>query len=253
MDFGLFEPCKLDNLSEARPEDAWEYKPCQKKFVMRPEDEISIDSIISALLSMVEPIEEQFKECQWDITAKEIYNEKQSLLFEEKLYISQLKTGSCKLNEDSKIFLENELNEIGYMKLNIEESYDGYVVFSRSQMTKGNGKSMCGHCLRGKYDDKFLLIVEKRTEFDYIDKARIEKNMEARNKGDNLLVIRETKINADSQKYKTEINIKDRMPVLIMDGGIQLLMRQLIVNNFWGDFEYYTINVYGLSKLFMQS
>lgn len=69
--------------------------------------------------------------------------------------------------------------------------------------------------------------------------------MEARNKGDNLLVIRETKINADSQKYKTEINIKDRMPVLIMDGGIQLLMRQLIVNNFWGDFEYYTINVYG--------
>ncbi|CAD6997573.1 unnamed protein product [Ceratitis capitata] len=173
MDFGLFEPCKLDNLSEARPEDAWEYKPCQKKFVMRPEDEISIDSIISALLSMVEPIEEQFKECQWDITAKEIYNEKQSLLFEEKLYISQLKTGSCKLNEDSKIFLENELNEIGYMKLNIEESYDGYVVFSRSQMTKGNGKSMCGHCLRGKYDDKFLLIVEKRTEFDYIDKARI--------------------------------------------------------------------------------
>ncbi|XP_023158648.1 uncharacterized protein LOC101458908 isoform X2 [Ceratitis capitata] len=77
--------------------------------------------------------------------------------------------------------------------------------------------------------------------------------MEARNKGDNLLVIRETKMNADSQKYKTEINIKDRMPVLIMDGGIQLLMRQLIVNNFWGDFEYYTINVYGLSKLFMQS
>ncbi|CAD6997575.1 unnamed protein product [Ceratitis capitata] len=69
--------------------------------------------------------------------------------------------------------------------------------------------------------------------------------MEARNKGDNLLVIRETKMNADSQKYKTEINIKDRMPVLIMDGGIQLLMRQLIVNNFWGDFEYYTINVYG--------
>lgn len=140
---------------------------------MRPEDEISVDSIISALLSQIEPTEVQFRECQWDVTAKEMHNEKQALLFEEKLYISQVKTGPCKLNEENKTFLESELNEVGYMKLNIEESYDGYVVFSRSQMAKGTSKSMCGHCLRGKYNDKFFLIAEKRCEFDYIDKARI--------------------------------------------------------------------------------
>lgn len=140
---------------------------------MRPEDEISVDSIISALLSKIESTEEQFKECQWGVAAKEMHNEKQSLLFEEKLYISQVKAGPCKLNEENKIFLESELNEVGYMKLSIEESYDGYVVFSRSQMAKGRSRSMCGHCLRGKYNDKLLLIVEKRSEFDYIDKARI--------------------------------------------------------------------------------
>ncbi|XP_011193839.1 ciliogenesis-associated TTC17-interacting protein [Zeugodacus cucurbitae] len=245
MDVGLFEPCKLEDIPAPRPEDAWEYKPCQKKFVMRPEDEISVDSIISALLSQIEPTEVQFKECQWDVTAKEMHNEKQALLFEEKLYISQVKTGPCKLIEESKIFLESELKEVGYMKLSIEESYDGYVVFSRSQMTKGKGKSMCGHCLRGKYDEKFVLIVEKRSEFDYIDKARVEKNMEARNKENILSVIRETKINADSQKFKAEINIKDREPVFIMDGGVQLLMRHLIINNFVGKFEYYTLTLYG--------
>ncbi|XP_018796114.1 PREDICTED: ciliogenesis-associated TTC17-interacting protein isoform X1 [Bactrocera latifrons] len=245
MDFGLFESCRLEDIPERRPEDAWEFKPCQKKFLMRPEDEISIDSIISALLSNIEPSEEQYRKCQWDVTAKEMHNEKQSLLFEEKLYISQIQTGPCKLNEENKIFLESELSDIGYMKLSIEESYDGYVVFSRSQMAKGRSRSVCGHCLRGKYSDKFLLIVEKRSEFDYIDKGRIEKNMEARINENILLVIRETKINADSQKFKAEINVKDREPVFIMDGGIQLLMRHLIINNFIGKFEYYTLNLYG--------
>ncbi|XP_054744865.1 ciliogenesis-associated TTC17-interacting protein [Anastrepha obliqua] len=245
QDCGLLESPKFEDITQSRPEDAWEYKPCQKKFVMRPEDEISLDSIFSALLSIIEPTEKQFQECQWDVTAKEMRNEKQALLFEEKLYISQVKTGPCKLNEENKIFLESELKEVGYMNLNIEESYDGYVVFSRSQMEKGKSKNMCGHCLRGKYNDKFLLIVEKRSEFDYIDKARIEKNMEARNKGDTLMVIRETKINADSQKFKAVINIKDRMPVFIMDGGVQLVMRNLIINNFVGNFEYYTLNLFG--------
>ncbi|XP_067625241.1 uncharacterized protein [Eurosta solidaginis] len=245
MEFGLSETCKLENIPVTRPEDAWVYTPCQKNFVMVPEDEISLDSILSMLLSTIEPTEAQFGECHWSVTATDMHNAKQALLFEEKLFISEVKTRPCKLGEENKIFLETELNEIGYTKLNIEESYDGYVVFNRSQISKGKAKNMCGHCLRGKYKDNFLLIAEKRNEFDYIDKARIEKNMEVRNKGDSVMVIRETKINTDSQKFKAKINIKDRVPVFIMDGGVQLLMRHLIINNFVGSFEYYTMNIFG--------
>lgn len=69
--------------------------------------------------------------------------------------------------------------------------------------------------------------------------------MEARIKENTLLLIRETKISTDSQKFKAEINVKDREPVFIMDGGVQLLMRYLIINNFVGNFEYYTLNLYG--------
>lgn len=76
--------------------------------------------------------------------------------------------------------------------------------------------------------------------------------MEARNKGNMLLVIRETKINADSQKFKAEINVKDREPVFIMDGGVQLLMRYLVINNFVGKFEYYTLNLYGEFAYFVK-
>lgn len=164
----------MEDLSIASSEEQFEFLPCQKKFRLKPEDEISLDSIFSALLAPIESSRTHLAHySKWELDPKEILNEKQAILFEEHLYISSLKSSNCKLTEDVKIFLDRELEEIGDFCLNIEESYDGYVVYSNSKMRKPKSPMCAGHYLKGKYDNKFMLIVEKRSEYDYVDKARI--------------------------------------------------------------------------------
>lgn len=60
-----------------------------------------------------------------------------------------------------------------------------------------------------------------------------------------MIAIRETKINGESQKFKAVINIKGREEVFILDGGVTLLMRYLVANNFVGEIEYYSLNLFG--------
>lgn len=172
-DPNLYKKFELDKVKNLEPDEDFERLPCQRKFRMRPEDEISLDSIFSCILAKIEPSETYFQKCDWDIDTKMLLNEKQAIIFEEKLYISKVKDTNCKLSEETKIFLERELQQIGEFNLSIEESFDGYVVFSNSKMKKGKGNATCGHRLKGKYDDKFMLICEKRTEFDHVDNARI--------------------------------------------------------------------------------
>lgn len=147
--------------------------PCQRNFKLKAEDEISLDSIFSALLSRIEPSEVQLRKLKWDLSPKDFLNEKNSILFDEKLYISQFRNNECKLNEETKIFMERELEEVGEFNLRMEESYDGYVIYGKSHMVKDKSKCKSGHWTRGKYDDKLNLICEKRSEYDYVDNARI--------------------------------------------------------------------------------
>ncbi|XP_075151323.1 ciliogenesis-associated TTC17-interacting protein [Haematobia irritans] len=225
--------------------DSFEYQPCQNKLKLRPEDEISLDSIFSSLLEKIEPSDVQFRELTWDITAKDMVNEKQALLFEDRLYISQLRNNNCKLNEDVKIFMERELEEIGTFHFRVEESYDGYVVFGNSHVAKGKSKFPSGHTIKGKYDEKLQLICEKRTEYGYVDKARIERALNVRLMDDKLVAWRTTQINKDMQRFKAVINVKDRDDIFILDGGVLLFIRYLLVNNFRGDFNYFTMNLFG--------
>ncbi|XP_061396333.1 uncharacterized protein LOC133331963 [Musca vetustissima] len=219
--------------------------PCQKKYKLRPEDEISLDSIFSSLITKVQPSSEEFRSLEWNLSAKDFHNEKQSMLFEEKLYISQLQDGDCKLNEEVHIFMERELQEVGELRIRVEESYDGYVIYAKSNMVKDKGKFSSGHWTRGKYGEKFQLICEKRTEYDYVDNSRIERTLDARIIDNNLIAKRETKINREIQRFKAVINVKDRNDVFVLDGGVTLLMRHLILNNFRGDFQYFTMNLFG--------
>ncbi|XP_030377086.1 ciliogenesis-associated TTC17-interacting protein [Scaptodrosophila lebanonensis] len=210
------------------------------------QDEISISSIISALLRPIEPSSEEFHRCHWEINPKQFLHVKRAIIFKEQLYISKLRNTNCKLSENIKVFFERELEQVGKFCVNVEEALDGYVVHSSSKMRKGKGFTECGHQLQGKYDDKFVLICEKRTEFDRVDHARVEKSLELRNHDDLLITaVRETKINEESQKFKSTIDIKDRDHVFVLDGGIMLLMRHLICNNFVGNYEYYTMNLFG--------
>ena len=141
--------------------------------MLKTEDVISLDSIFSALLAPLESSTTELRGLKFNVTAKDMHNEKQAMLFEEHLIISKLRNSNCKLSEYEKIFMERELEEVGNFCINVEESYDGYVICSNSKMRKGKGGIDCGHCLQGKYDNKFVLIVEKRSEYDYVDKARI--------------------------------------------------------------------------------
>ncbi|XP_073823126.1 uncharacterized protein [Musca autumnalis] len=249
MDGKTLHPCNLENISnsttEPKEEDEMSLLPCQKKFKLRPQDEISLDSIFSSLLTKVQPSSEEFRNLQWNLNAKDFHNEKQSMLFEEKFYISQLRDGDCKLNEEVKIFMERELEEVGELHFRVEESYDGYVVYGKSHMAKDKGKYCSGHWTRGKYDDKFKLICEKRSEYDYVDNARIERTLDARIIDDKLIAKRETKINNEVQRFKAVMNVKGRDDVFVLDGGVMLLMRYLIINNFRGDFNYFTMNLFG--------
>lgn len=70
--------------------------------------------------------------------------------------------------------------------------------------------------------------------------------MEARIIEDKLIAKRETKINNDIQRFKAVINVKGRDEVFILDGGVLLLMRYLVINNFRGDFHYFSINIIGI-------
>lgn len=172
-DLDILKRYNIEEIENPLPQEAFELLPCQKKFKLKPEDEISLDSIFSQILERIEPYEKEIRKLKFEIPAKELLNEKQAIIFEEHLYISKLKDDKCKLNEEAKIFLESELQEIGQFKLRVEESYDGFVVFGKSKMLKGNGKYKSGHWLRGKYDDKLNLICEKRSEYDYQDNAKI--------------------------------------------------------------------------------
>ncbi|BFF94205.1 uncharacterized protein DMAD_11899 [Drosophila madeirensis] len=245
LDPPLFVPCDLDTVRDPNKKRAYG-EACEETDKLSAQDQISVSSIISALLRPIEPSDDQYKVCDWGINPKQFLPVKQAVIFKEQLFISKLRNTNCKLNENLKIFFERELKQIGKFCLNVEEAYDGYVVFSSSKMKKGKGIVECGHQLKGKYDDKFLLICEKRMEFDRVDHAKIEKTLELRNHADLLLTaIRETKINEETQKFKARIDIKDRDHVFVLDGGIMLLMRHLVCNNFVGHFEYYTMNLYG--------
>ncbi|KAH8353117.1 hypothetical protein KR084_009022, partial [Drosophila pseudotakahashii] len=245
LDPPLFVTCDLDQFRDPNKKRAAN-DACEELDQLDAQDEISVSSIISALLQPIEPSDDQFKECDWGINPKQFLPTKQAVIFKEQLFISKLRNTNCKLNENLKIFFERELEQIGRFCLNVEESFDGYVIFSSSKMKKGKGVVECGHQLKGKYDDKFLLICEKRSEFDRIDNTRVEKTLELRNHADLMLTaIRETKINEEVQRFKARIDIKDRDHVFVLDGGIMLLMRHLVANNFVGNFEYYTMNLYG--------
>ncbi|KAM7354717.1 uncharacterized protein ACRADG_006278 [Cochliomyia hominivorax] len=245
MDLNILKKYNIEDIENPLPEESFELLPCQKKFKLKPEDEISVDSLISLLLQRIEPNEKQICKQKFEVKAKDLLNEKQAIIFEEHLYISKLKDDKCKLNEESKLFLESELEEIGKFKLNVEESFDGYVVYAKSKMLKDEGKYECGHWLRGKYDDKLNLICEKRSEYDIEDNAKIEKTLDARIIGEKLIAKRETKINKDTQYFKAVINVKGRDDVLILDGGVLLLMRYLVINHFRGDFHYFSLNIMG--------
>ncbi|EDW03656.1 uncharacterized protein LOC6562102 [Drosophila grimshawi] len=243
----LFVPCDLDEFRDPNKEhsDAAS-EACDALDKLSAQDEISVSSIISALLRPIEPLDDQYKQCDWGIDPKSFLPVKQAVIFKEQLFISKLRNTKCKLSENIKIFFERELQQIGKFCMNVEEAFDGYVVYSSSKMKKDKGITECGHQLKGKYDDHFQLICEKRSEFDRIDHGHLEKTLEVRNHADlHLTAIRETKINEEIQKFKATIDIKDRDHTFVLDGGIQLLMRHLICHNFVGNFEYYTMNLYG--------
>ncbi|XP_017115948.1 uncharacterized protein LOC108138303 [Drosophila elegans] len=245
LDPPLFVTCDLDQFRDPDKKRAAN-DACEELDKLDAQDEISVSSIISALLQPIEPSDDQYKVCDWGINPKQFLPTKQAVIFKEQLFISKLRNTNCKLNENLKIFFERELEQIGRFCLNVEEAYDGYVIFSSSKMKKGKGLVECGHQLKGKYDDNFLLICEKRSEFDRIDSTRVEKTLELRNHADLMLTaIRETKINEEVQRFKARIDIKDRDHIFVLDGGIMLLMRHLVCNNFVGNFEYYTMNLYG--------
>ncbi|XP_060666699.1 uncharacterized protein LOC132798750 [Drosophila nasuta] len=245
LDPPLFVPCDMDKFRDPAKQGVI-VGACEELDKLSAQDEISVSSIISALIRPIEPSDEQFKQCDWGIDPKSFLPVKQAVIFKEQLFISKLRHTNCKLSENLKIFFERELQQIGKFCLNVEEAYDGYVVYSSSKMKKGKGIAECGHQLKGKYDDQFLLICEKRSEFDRIDHALVEKSLEVRNHADRYLTaIRETKINEESQKFKATVDIKDRDHTFVLDGGIMLLMRHLVCHNFVGTFEYYTMNLYG--------
>ncbi|EDW11839.1 uncharacterized protein LOC6576407 isoform X1 [Drosophila mojavensis] len=245
LDPPLFVPCDLEEFRDPNKKMA-AASACEEVEKLSAQDEISVSSIISALIRPIEPSDDQYKVCDWQIDPKKFLPVKNSVIFKETLFISKLRNSNCKLSENLKIFFERELLTIGKFCLNVEEAFDGYVVYSSSRMKKGKGIAECGHQLKGKYDDQFLLICEKRSETDRIDHAVVEKTLEVRNHADlYLTAIRETKINEESQKFKATIDIKDRDHTFVLDGGIQLLMRHLVCNNFVGSFEYYTMNLYG--------
>ncbi|ALC39885.1 CG13243 [Drosophila busckii] len=245
LDPPLFVPCDLEQFRDPNKHIAYA-AACEQDEKLDAQDEISVSSIISALLRPIEPSDDQYKTCEWGIDPKKFMKVKDAVIFKEQLFISKLRNTNCKLSEDIKIFFERELQQIGKFCLNVEEAYDGYVVYSSSKMKKNKGITECGHQLKGKYDDKFQLICEKRSEFDRIDHAQVEKTLEVRNHADlHLTAIRETRINEESQKFKAVIDIKDRDHIFVLDGGIMLLMRHLVCNNFVGNFEYYTMNLYG--------
>lgn len=71
---------------------------------------------------------------------------------------------------------------------------------------------------------------------------------------DQMLANREVSINEETERFKAVINVKGRDNVFLMDGGIMLLIRYLIVNNYVGEFHYYSMNLMGeLSLLHLQS
>lgn len=245
LDPPLFVPCNLNDFRDESKKGVIT-GACEELDKLSAQDEISVSSIISALIRPIEPSDEQYKQCDWGIDPKQFLPVKQAVIFKEQLFISRLRNTNCKLTENLKIFFDRELKQIGKFCLNVEEAFDGYVVFSTSKMKKGKEITECGHQLKGKYDDKFLLICEKRSEFDRIDHALIEKSLEVRNHADlYLTAVRETRINEESQKYKATVDIKDRDHTFVLDGGIMLLMRHLVCHNFIGSYEYYTMNLFG--------
>ena len=162
----------MEDIENSLPDEEFELLPCQKKFKLKPEDEISVESIISAILDRVTPEDKYIRKLKFDVNAKQLVNEKQAIIFEEKLYVSKL-FDHCKMEEERKYFLESDLEEIGEFKFNVEESYDGFVVYAKSKSIKNKGKSDCGHTVRGKYDDKLNLICERRSEYDFVDNVRL--------------------------------------------------------------------------------
>lgn len=175
IDTNLLKRCDVETARAfSLPGEEFESYPCSKsRFIEKAEDEISLDSIFSYLLARIQPSEETFRHYRFDVSAKELLNEKQALLFHEQLYISQMLDNMCFYKEHAKVFLEKDLREVGKFDLRVEESYDGYVVFSKSKMDKDDKGKICGHWLRGKYDDHLNLICERRKEHDFVDNAKI--------------------------------------------------------------------------------
>lgn len=62
---------------------------------------------------------------------------------------------------------------------------------------------------------------------------------------DRMMAYREVSINNESERFQAVINVKGRDHVFLMDGGILLLIRYLVINNFLGSFHYYSMNLLG--------
>lgn len=71
------------------------------------------------------------------------------------------------------------------------------------------------------------------------------KTIDMRIVDDQMLANREVSINEETERFKAVINVKGRDNVFLMDGGILLLIRYLIVNNYVGVFHYYSMNLMG--------
>lgn len=60
-----------------------------------------------------------------------------------------------------------------------------------------------------------------------------------------MVASREVSINNETERFKAVINVKGRNNIFLMDGGILLLIRYLILNNYVGEFNYYSMNLMG--------
>ncbi|XP_037944825.1 uncharacterized protein LOC119677522 [Teleopsis dalmanni] len=216
---------------------------------LNPSDEISVSSIFSEILSLVLPTEKEIKDLKWEVKAKDMSNDKQCMLFPDYMHIFSVFDGAmCQLKAKEKIELEvNEVQRIGKLKFEVEETTDGYYVHSWSEMHKERGSNtVCGHELKGKYDNKFRLVVERRMEYNPLNNATVIKRLMLRNVDyKKIVATREICLNDTRTTYSADIDIRGRPEPFIGDGGITALVRFLVINKFFGDYELYSMSLFG--------
>jgi len=88
LDPPLFVTCDLDQFRDPDKKRAAN-DACEELDKLDAQDEISVSSIISALLRPIEPSDDQFKECDWGIDPKQFLPTKQAVIFKEQLFISK--------------------------------------------------------------------------------------------------------------------------------------------------------------------